>query len=94
MTDEGRIEVVDPGSGDVFADEAVDFDIVNGTLRIRFAVAKPSASILPANQRLVHIGRLIMPIESAQRLSVGLYNILKNAGYDPSKAIAGEATRQ
>lgn len=87
MTDKTDIEIVDRGSGDIFADEALDFDIVNGTLRIRFGVARPSEPTLPAKQQLVHIGRLIMPIGSAQRMSIALYNMLKNAGFDPADAV-------
>lgn len=90
-----KIEIVDPGgTGDVFADEAMDFDIVNGTLRIRFGVARPDVPTMPARQQLVHIGRLIMPVQSAQRLCVGLYDFLKSAGLDPSAALQGDQTSQ
>jgi hypothetical protein len=97
MADEPNIAIIDPGSGvDVFADEALDFDIVNGTLRIRFGIARPDKPTLPAQEQLVHIGRLIMPVVSAQRLCIGLYNSLKNAGLDPIATVGGspEQTKQ
>lgn len=88
MADENNIEIVDSGAGDVFADEAMDFDIVNGTLRIRFAVARPDAPTLPAKHRLVHIGRLVMPLESAQRMAGALHSFLTGAGFEPISASA------
>lgn len=81
------VAIVGESPGDVFADEALDFDIVNGTLRIRFGVARPSQPTMPATQQLVHIGRLIMPIDSAQRMVIGLHNMLANVGLDPSGAV-------
>lgn len=89
MADPPKIEIVDPGAGDIFADEALDFDIINNTLRIRFGVARPNAPAMPAQQQLVHVGRLIMPLESAQRLCIGLYDFLKNAGADPALVAHG-----
>ena len=88
MADENTIEIVDPGTGDIFADEALDFDIVHGTLRIRFGVARPDQPTMPAKQQLVHIGRLIMPLESAQRMVVGLSDMLRRAGLDPEGVTA------
>ena len=88
MVDENNIEVVGTDAGDIFADEALDFDIVNNTLRIRFGVARPDQPTMPAKQQLVHIGRLIMPIESAQRMIVGLSQMLRNSGFDPDEISA------
>lgn len=84
MADEPTIAIVDPGTGDVFADEALDFDLIGGTLRVRFGVAKPNSPTMPAKQQLVHVGRLIMPVEGAQRLCLGLYDFLKKVGLDPT----------
>ena len=86
------ISIVGGDVPDVFADEALDFDIVNGTLRIRFGVAKRAGSTMPSDQQLVHIGRQIMPLESGQRLAIGLYDMLKNAGYDPASALSSAGT--
>ena len=85
MADEnGNIEIVGEGGGDVFADEALDFDIVNGTLRIRFGVARPDKAVMPAKQQLVHIGRLVMPIESAIRMSAALAGVIQEMENNPS----------
>lgn len=84
MSEEAGISIVDAGTGDVFADEALDFEVINGTFRIRFGVVKPARPSMPSERQMVHIGRLIMPLESAQRMAVGIYNMLKNAGLDPA----------
>ena len=90
MAEEPKIEVIDNGAGDIFADEALDFDVINGTLRIRFGVARPNSPTMPAQQQLVHVGRLIMPLESAQRLCLGLYDFLKSADLDPAASVIGD----
>ena len=88
MSDETGIVIVDPGAGDIFADDALDFDVINGTLRIRFGVVGYDKPTVPAERRIVHVGRLIMPLESAQRMAVVINNVLKAAGVDPANVTA------
>jgi hypothetical protein len=75
---------------DVFADEAAMFDMFNGTLRITFAVAVATEPAAPSPMAMANIGRLVMPIESAQRLSLALYDYLKQRGFDPSALASGD----
>lgn len=74
---------------DVFADESIAFDLINGTIRITFATARPETPVPGSVVGLVAIGRLVMPVESAQRLSLGLHNYLVQHGLDPSVSVRG-----
>lgn len=79
---------------DVFADDTIMFDIVNGTLRITFGVVAPTEPAAPSPIGMCAIGRLILPMESAQRLSLGLYDYLKQKGFDPASLGASGQTQQ
>jgi len=71
-----------PLAPDVFADEALAFETAFGCVRITFAVAKMAEAVPPSTMKLVTIGRLVMGVEPAQRLAVGLFNCLKSQGVD------------
>ena len=77
----GGIAVVpNPHAGDVFADEALAFELANGTVRITFAAARMTDGAPPSETALVVLGRLVMGTESAQRFAVGLFNFLNERG--------------
>jgi hypothetical protein len=78
------------GTPDFFADEAVTFERVNDTIRITFSVARMENPTIGSETALVAIGRLVMPIASAQRLSLGLHDYLVKQGLDPSALFGGE----
>ena len=86
--------VGDFSTPDFFADEAILFDLVNGTARVTFAVAKNETPVAGSKSALVAIGRLIMPVASMQRLSLGLHDYLVKQGLDPSASVRGEETAQ
>ena len=73
---------------DVFADEALGFELVNGTVRVTFGVVKMAEPAPPAPVQMVVMGRLVIGVEGAQRLAIGLYDYLKNAGHDPQKLVS------
>jgi hypothetical protein len=79
---------------DVFADEAILFDLVNGTVRITFAVARNETPVVGSQPALVAVGRLVMTVAGAQRLSLGLHDFLTKHGCDPSASLRGEETPQ
>jgi len=81
-------------AGDVFADEALSFDIINGTLRISFVVVRNAEPAPPCEYQFEHVGRLILPLESGQKLCLGLYDFLKNAGFDPGRLASEGQTPQ
>jgi hypothetical protein len=84
--------VANPFEHDVFADEAVAFNHINGTIRINFAVVKAQEAAPPSANQFVGVGRLVMPLGGAQRLCLGLYNYLKKVGHDPFELISNRET--
>jgi hypothetical protein len=88
------LQVVGASPGDVFADEAMSFEIVNDTVRITFVVSRNSEPAPPCDKEFAVLGRLVMPLVSAQKLSLGLYDFLKNVGHDPSGLISEGQTPQ
>lgn len=79
---------------DIFFDDATGFDIVNGVLRIDLGTVTRSGPIPPSDPQISVIGRLVMPIETAQRLCLGLYDYLKKTGHDPAEMASGGQTAQ
>ncbi|MFC7498651.1 hypothetical protein ACFQRC_05390 [Enterovirga sp. GCM10030262] len=79
---------------DVFADDAITFDLVNQTIRITFATVRPESPVVGMKEALVATGRLIMPIAGAQRLSLVLHDYLMKRGLDPSASIRDGETPQ
>ena len=79
---------------DVFADEAVMFDMINGTIRISFAVVTPTEPGAPSTVAMASVGRLIMPVNGAQRLSLALYDYLKKCDLDPAALVSEGVTAQ
>jgi len=79
---------------DVFADDAVGFEVINGTVRITLGSVGRSEPIPPSDPVMAVIVRLVLPIESAQRLSLGLYDFLQKQGLDPSQIVSGGETAQ
>lgn len=75
---------------DVFADDAVGFEVFNGTVRISFGTVVRTEPALPSDAAIAIIGRLVMPIQSAQRLSLGLYDFLQKQGLDPAVLASGD----
>lgn len=79
-----------PHIPDVFADELVSFETINGVVRLSFGVAKMVDPVPPSPTQMVVIGRLLIPVAGAQRLALGLYDYLKSQGHDPSAAVGAE----
>ena len=79
--------VAHPHLPDVFADEALGFEISGGVVRITLASRRMADGAPPSDVRWEVIGRLLMPARGAQGLAVGLFNYLKSIGLDvPSTA--------
>ena len=79
-----KVSFVDvPLAPDVFADEAVGFFVRNGVISITFASARVDHSTSPGPVRRVVVGRLVMSIDGAQNLAVGLYDFLAQRGLAP-----------
>jgi hypothetical protein len=79
-----KVSFVDvPLAPDVFADEAIGFFVRNGVISITFSTARVDHSTAPGPVNRVVIGRLVMPIDGAQGLAVGLYDFLAQRGLAP-----------
>lgn len=74
---------------EVFADDALGFENVNGAIRISLVSARSVEPIPPSPMQYVTIGRLVMPIGGAQRLAIALNDFLRTQGLDPSQAVKG-----
>ena len=85
----GALPVADILAGDVFADDAISFDHIMGTIRITFVTVKAKEPAPPSPYQYVPVGRLVMPKEGAMRLCVQLYDYLKSQGIDPSSVAGG-----
>jgi hypothetical protein len=75
---------------DVFADEAAGFFVHNGIVRITFASARVNHVSSPGPVNRVVIGRLVMSVEAAQALSIGLFDFLKSRGLGPMMPVLNE----
>jgi hypothetical protein len=84
----GLPAVSNPFAPDVLADEAIAFESISGTIRITFGAIKMAEPAPPAPVQIVAIGRLVMGVEGAQRLALGLFDYLKQQGHDP-RALVG-----
>jgi hypothetical protein len=78
VTDNHPKIIENPQRGEIFADGAVGFSLVNGVVRVTLTALRPVQS----NDQLAHvvIGRLAMPIQGAEVLAVKLYEFLKAQG--------------
>lgn len=68
-----------PHSPDVFADDALSFSVLDGTVRITFSAFKFTQPP-PGEGCNVVVGRLVMPQAGAERLALGLFDFLKSRG--------------
>jgi len=78
-----------PLAPDIFADEAIAFDHINGTIRITLATVKPSEPTPPSPMQFVTTSRIVMTVPGAQRLCLALYDYLKKQGMDPAALAQG-----
>jgi hypothetical protein len=75
-----------PLAPDVFADGAMGFFVANGAVHITLISLRPSYDPKQNNAvNQVVVGRVVIPVPGAQGLAVGLYDFLKQHGYDPAQ---------
>jgi len=82
-----------PAAPDVFASEVPGFFVHAGVVRITLASARVNHATNPGKISRVVIGHLVLPIPAAQSLAVGLYNFLKEKGYDPAPKAPSETVQ-
>lgn len=83
-----------PHAPEFFADEASGFFVHNGNLSITFAAARIDHTISPGPLNRVVMARIVLPINVAQALALGLFDFLKSQGMDPTKAATTGETMQ
>jgi hypothetical protein len=71
-------------SPELFADAAVAFFLRNGVVTIALTSTRADHGTSSGSTRHQVVGRVTMPIVGAQGLVRGLYNLLKQQGFDPS----------
>lgn len=76
-----------PLAPDVYADEAAGFFIHSGNVKITFTSARVNHVSAPGPVNRVVVGRLVMSVEAAQSLAVGLFDFLKSRGVAPPQLV-------
>jgi hypothetical protein len=80
---------------EVFTDGPLSFVVHNGIVRVVLSSTRSAQSAAgPGGPSAVVVARLAMPIPAAQQLVLGLFDILKQQGLDPTVALKGGATTQ
>jgi hypothetical protein len=74
--------IANPHAPDVFADNAASFSMNGSVIKVTLTAFRP-LEVGGANGH-VAIGQLVMPLEGAQGLAIGLYDFLKSRGAIPS----------
>jgi hypothetical protein len=78
------IQIIDnPHAPDAFATDVVGYSLVAGNVGVTFVTTRLDHSVSPAQATGVVIGRLVMPVDGAQRLAMGLLEFLKQRGLAP-----------
>jgi hypothetical protein len=76
----------------MFADDALSYSLLDGTVRITFSCLKfTQPEGVPVR---VVSGRLVMGIDAAQRMVVGLNDFMESRGLGPSASMKGAESVQ
>ena len=67
-----------PHAPDVYADAASGWFLLNGNLRITFESARANHITSPGPINRVVIGRLVMPLQSAEDMARGILTFIKD----------------
>lgn len=83
MANEVSVNFIDnPTAPDLFAAEAVGFFNLNGSIMITLSTPHVNHETSPGPINRVVVGRVVMPAAGAVTLAAGLYNFLKEQGFD------------
>ena len=86
--------VDNPHAPDVFATGISGFAMFFGNVSISFESARVDHSTAPGPVNRVLIGRLVLPVQIAQQLSLALHSYLVDQGLDPTAAVTQGQTPQ
>jgi hypothetical protein len=80
---------------EIFVDGAWSFSVINGVVRIVLtSVRSPQSVTAPGVAVPVIVGRLVMPVNGAQALAIGLNDFLEKQGLSPTAAATAGDTKQ
>ena len=74
----------DPHAPEWYADEAFGLFLNNGVVKITLSSNRVNHETSPGPVNRVVVGRLTMPLQTAQTLATTLFSFLKQNGVDPS----------
>jgi hypothetical protein len=80
-----------PLAPELYADEATGFFVHQGNLSITLSSARVDHRSNPGPVARVVVGRVVLPINAAVGLAVGLYDFLKKMGIDPAQPAEGQS---
>jgi hypothetical protein len=69
-----------PQAPELFASAATGFFVANGNIAITFESVRADHSTSPGPLNRVVVGRVVMPVQGAQALVVGLFDFLEKQG--------------
>jgi hypothetical protein len=81
-----------PTAPEIFADEATGFFVHNGNLSITFSSARVDHTSDPGPVSRVVVGRIVLPVNGAQGLALGLSMFLQKMGIAPPPPMPGQST--
>ncbi|HEY2048857.1 MAG TPA: hypothetical protein VGH03_05915 [Caulobacteraceae bacterium] len=95
MPDAPKVNFIDnPHAPEVFASNVSGFAHVAGNIVITLESVRIDHSADPGPVNRVVVGRLMLPVNAAQGLVVGLNDYLNKLGLDPTVAMTGGQTTQ
>jgi hypothetical protein len=74
---------------EIFASEVSFFSVANGNISITPTSFRWDYSALPPRLTKVVVGRVVLPIDGAKNLAVGLYDFMNKQGHAPIVKPAG-----
>jgi hypothetical protein len=74
-----------PLAPETFATAATGFFVADGNVAITFESARVDHSQSPGPVSRVVVGRVVMPVQGAQALAIGLFDFLEKQGFDFKK---------
>lgn len=94
MTEISVTFIDNPHAPVVYSTDATGFLRSGGNVIITFETAVVDHSTSPGPVNRVVAGRVVMPIEAAQRFVLGLHDYLGNIGFNPTEAAKAGAAAQ
>ena len=83
-----------PLAPDIFADQAAGTYLLNGVVRITLESARVNHQTSPGPVTRVVMGRLVMPVASAEAMARAILDLIEKQKSQPSSQVQGTPTIQ